>query len=203
MAEISSPKRKRHPIRNFIILPEVQWPYIIRILAIVNLTGVLMAISICALFYLRYSGSPMGTMGTMGNQETGVDMVNAGLMGLLVEENLMDVIVPAFVVADVVSLVIGLWLSLYFSRKISVPIYRVTKWAEVVASGDLSFRLKFRPGDDLQSLEEACNKVSESYSAIIDDLRRQITEANLPLPASLDPVTAAQKRRRAAAAHEA
>jgi methyl-accepting chemotaxis protein len=188
MAEKTYPKHKRRPIRNFIILPELQWPYIIRLLAIVNLAGVLMATSICALFYLRYSSNPIG------NQETGVDMVNAGLMGVLVEENLMDVIVPAFVVADVVSLVIGLWLSLYFSRKISVPIYRVTKWAEVVTSGDLGFRLKFRPGDDLQSLEEACNKVSETYAVIIDDLRRRITEANLPLPASLDPVTAAQKR---------
>ena len=188
MAEKATPKHKRHPIRNFIILPELQWPYIIRLLAIVNLAGVLMATSICALFYMRYSGNPLG------NQETGVDMVNAGMMNVLVEENLMDVIVPAFVVADVVSLIIGLWLSLYFSRKISVPIYRVTKWAEVVTSGDLSFRLKFRPGDDLQSLEEACNKVGESYAAIIDDLRRRITEANLPLPASLDPVMAAQKR---------
>lgn len=191
MAEKTYPKHKRHPIRNFIILPELQWPYIIRLLAIVNLAGVLMATSICALFYLRYSENPLG------NQETGFDMVNAGMMGVLVEENLMDVIVPAFVIADVVSLIIGVWLSLYFSRKISVPIYRVTKWAEVVTSGDLGFRLKFRPGDDLQSLEAACNQVSETYAVIIDDLRRQITEANLPLPASLAPVTAAYKRVRA------
>jgi hypothetical protein len=157
MAEKTYPKHKRHPIRNFIILPELQWPYIIRLLAIVNLAGVLMATSICALFYLRYSGSPLG------NQEGGIDMVNAGLMDVLVEENLMDVIVPAFVIADLVSLAIGMWLSLYFSRKISIPIYRVTKWAEVVTSGDLSFRLKFRPGDDLQSLEEACNHLCRHH----------------------------------------
>jgi methyl-accepting chemotaxis protein len=99
----------------------------------------------------------------------------------LLEENLMDVIVPAFVVADLVSLAIGLVISLYFSRKISVPIYRISKWAEVVSSGDLGYRLKFRPGDDLQTLEEACNKVSQTYAKLIEDMRRQITEANLPL----------------------
>jgi methyl-accepting chemotaxis protein len=124
-------------------------------------------------------------------------MVSTGLMDVLVEENLMDVIVPAFVIADVVSLAIGLWLSLYFSRKISVPIYRVSKWAEVVSSGDFGFRLKFRPGDDLQSLEEACNKVSDTYALVIEDMRRQLTEANLPLPSSLDAISAARKRAQA------
>jgi methyl-accepting chemotaxis protein len=193
MAENTAPKHKRHPIRNFIIMPELQWPYIIRLLAIVNLAGVLMATSICALFYLRY------TSGNLGGADTASDMVNASLMNVLVEENLMDVIVPAFVIADLVSLAIGLWLSLYFSRKISVPIYRITKWAEVVTSGDLSFRLKFRPGDDLQSLEEACNRVSDTYAQIIEDLKRQAMEAKLPLPPSLEGFTAAQERARAKA----
>ncbi len=179
MAEKNVPDRKRHPIRNFIIMPDVQWPYIIRLLAIVNMAGVLMATSICALFYFHYIGGHAG-------MESGADMINAGAMDVLVEDNLMDVIVPAFVIGDLVSLAIGLWLSLYFSRKISVPIYRISKWAQVVTSGDLSFRLKFRPGDDLQRLEEACNNVSDTYCKIIEDMRRQITEANLPLPSSLN-----------------
>ena len=172
MAEKTPARRKRRPIRNFILLPEVQWPYIIRLLAAVNLAGVVMATSICALFYLRYhAGDPDGAL----------DAANSGIMDALVEENLMDVVVPAFVIADLVSLAIGLVLSLYFSRKISIPIYRIGKWAEVVSGGDLGYRLKFRPGDDLLPMEEACNKVSETYARIIEDMRRQITEANLPL----------------------
>ena len=185
MAEKTPARRKRHPIRNFIILPELQWLYIIRLLAVVNLAGVVMATSICALFYFRY---------TTGGDATGSDMVSAGLMEVMVEENLMDVVVPAFVIADMVSLAIGLAVSLYFSRKISVPIYRINKWAEVVTSGDLSFRLKFRPGDDLQSLEHACNRVSDTYLKIIEDMRRQITEANLPLPGSVASVQTTPKR---------
>ncbi len=173
MAE-KTQRHKRRPIRNFIILPEVQWPYIIRLLAVVNLTGVLMATTICALFYARYQGAVGGGSGAE-------DMVSAGLMEALVEENLMDVVVPAFVVADLVSLTIGLGLSLYFSRKLSIPIYRIGIWAGEVSKGDLSYKLKFRPGDDLQAMEDACNTVSETYARIIEDLRRQITEANLPL----------------------
>jgi methyl-accepting chemotaxis protein len=184
MAEKTPSKHKRHPIRNFIILPELQWPYIIRLLAVVNLAGVVMATSICALFYLRYSG---------GNADGG-DMVNAGLVEVMVEENLMDVVVPAFVIADLVSLAIGMAVSLYFSRKISIPIYRITKWAEVVTTGDLTFRLKFRPGDDLQTLEESCNKVSDTYAKIFEDMRRQITEANLPLSASAASIQTVPKR---------
>jgi methyl-accepting chemotaxis protein len=174
MTEKNPAPNPRRPIRNFIILPEVQWPYIVRLLAIVNLAGVLMATAICALFYMHYHGQGAVALVT-------ADMVNADSMESMVEENLMDVIVPAFVIADLVSLAIGLVLSLYFSRKISVPIYRISKWAEVVAGGDLGYRLKFRPGDDLQTLEAACNKVGETYAKIIEDMRRQITEANLPL----------------------
>jgi methyl-accepting chemotaxis protein len=165
---------KRHPIRNFIILPELQWPYIIRVLALVNLAGVLMALTICVLFYLRYESGPTA------DSDLGVDMVNENLLSVLVEENLMDVIIPAFVISDVVSLLIGLGLALYFSRKISVPIYRVRKWAEVINSGDLAYRLKFRPGDDLSMLEESCNQVSETYGAIIEDLRSQVADLDLP-----------------------
>ena len=174
MSEISTPSKKRHPIKNFILLPELQWPYIIRVLAMVNLSGVLMATCICGLFYLRYQTGE------------GVDPAARSAMSLLVEENLMDVVIPAFVISDVVSLAIGLWLALYFSRKISVPIYRVRQWAGKVSSGDLSYRLKFRPGDDLDTLEEACNEVGETYAKIIADLRKQLADADLPPSPRLD-----------------
>jgi len=187
MPEKNPARNPRHPIRNFIILPEVQWPYIIRLLAVVNLAGVVMATAICALFYLHYHSQDAGAL--MTNDAGSVSAVES-----LVEENLMDVIVPAFVIADVVSLAVGLALSLYFSRKISVPIYRISKWAEVVSSGDLGYRLKFRPGDDLQTLEAACNKVGEAYAKIIEDMRRQITEANLPLSPKAASIRIASER---------
>ncbi|MEO7426627.1 MAG: methyl-accepting chemotaxis protein [Fibrobacteria bacterium] len=181
MAESNVPNRVRHPIRNFIIMPEVQWPYIIRLLAMVNIAGVLMAMSICALFYFSLSGDPSGVEGASGLA-----------LDPLVEDKLMEIVVPAFVIGDLVSLAIGLWLSLYFSRKISVPIYRITKWAEAVSGGELRARLHFRPGDELQKLETACNEVTETYCKIIEDLRRRITEANLPLPPGLERFAAAQ-----------
>ncbi len=172
MSPNNGSKAQRHPIRNFIILPELQWPYIIRILALLNLAGVLMATTICTLFYLRYNAVASSEAGTAGE--------SAGwtAMGELLEENLMDVVIPAFVISDVVSLCIGLWAALYFSRKLSVPLYRVKKWADVITTGDLAYRLKFRPGDDLKTLEDACNQVSETYARLIDDLRRQVDEAD-------------------------
>ena len=187
MADEYPVRLPRRPVRNFIILPEVQWPYIIRLLAVVNLTGVVMAITICSLFYLHYHGAESGA-------PSANDLVNAGVMETLVEENLMDVVVPAFLVADVVSLAIGLGLSLYFSRKISVPIYRIGKWAERVSGGNLAYRLKFRPGDDLQALEAACNRVGDTYARIIADMRRQLLEANLPLSSQAASIHLPDKR---------
>lgn len=172
MAENPLPKFKRRPIRNFILLPDFQWPYIIRLLALINISGVIMATTISALYYYRYHGNPYG-------DPTGLDMAEQGFLDMLGDETLLDVIIPAFGIADVVSLALGLWLSLYFSRKLSVPIFRIKKWAEIVASGDLTFRLKFRPGDDLQALENACNQVSESYARAMEELKHQIREAKL------------------------
>jgi methyl-accepting chemotaxis protein len=174
-------RRKRHPIKNFIIMPELQWPYIVRLLALINLAGVLMAVTICFLFYWRFAP-------TLNADPDGLEMINDGVMGALLQENLMDILVPAFIIADFVSLGIGLWVSLYFSRKISVPIYRVRHWAEVITGGNLAFRIKFRPGDNLESLEAACNQVSETYAHIINDLRRQISEADLPSSQRLDSI---------------
>lgn len=183
-------KAQRRPIRNFILLPELQWPYIIRILALLNLAGVLMATTICALFYFRYN-API-------EEEAAAVLADGDgeAMGNILEENLMDVIVPAFVISDVVSLAIGLWAALYFSRKLSVPLYRVKQWADVIASGDLAYRLKFRPGDDLKTLEDACNQVSETYARLIDDLRRQVAEADIPASPRLQTLKSTLERLR-------
>lgn len=178
MAEAESATIKRQPIRNFIILPEFQWPYIIRLLSLVNLAGIIMASAICAFFYFRFRVDPTGGYAP-GPAE-------AVAMSALAEENMMDVIIPAFAIADLVSLAIGLGISLYFSRKISVPLYRIGKWADAVSGGDLANRLQFRPGDDLGGLEEACNRVGETYLKVIEDLRRQVGAAT-----SVDAVTVA------------
>ena len=172
----------RHPIKNFIIFPELQWPYIIRILALVNLSGVVMAMSICVLFYFHYQPSEIS--GGSG------DLIHRNLKGIMLEQGLLDALIPAFIIADLVSLAIGLVMSLYFSRKISVPIYRVSKWAEVIERGDLSYRLQFRPGDDLQNLEDACNRVSIKYGKLIDELRREIQDPKLASGPKLDQMKA-------------
>jgi len=117
---------------------------------------------------------------TADHVEAVAEAADETAMGEILEENLMDVVIPAFVISDVVSLCIGLWAALYFSRKLSVPLYRVKKWADVISTGDLAYRLKFRPGDDLKMLEDSCNQVSETYARIIDDLRKQVAEADLP-----------------------
>jgi methyl-accepting chemotaxis protein len=178
-------RHKRRPIKNFIILPELQWPYIVRLLALINMAGVLMAVTICLLFYWRFAP---------GFDADGVEAANEGLMGALLQENLMDILVPAFVIADFVSLGVGLWVSLYFSRKISVPIYRVRQWADAITRGDLAFRIQFRPGDNLETLEEACNRVSDTYAGVINDLRRQLSEADLPSTPRLESIKHALDR---------
>src|SRR5262245_41762076 len=106
MASEDGAPARRHPIRNFIIMPEFQWPYIVRLLALINMAGILMARSVCAVFWWRYGG-------VMGAAHDGAELVNEGILGAVLQENLMDVLVPAFIVANIVSLGVGLWAALY------------------------------------------------------------------------------------------
>ena len=51
----------------------------------------------------------------------------------------------------------GFLLSLYFARRLSVPILKLEHFARNVASGDLSHRIDIRTGDEIEQLGKAFN----------------------------------------------
>lgn len=57
------------------------------------------------------------------------------------------------------------FLGIFLSHKIAGPIYRIEKSLDTMASGDLSFRITLRRGDEMVTLADAVNRLSQSISA--------------------------------------
>jgi methyl-accepting chemotaxis protein len=82
----------------------------------------------------------------------------------------------------IVFLVVIAILSVFVSHKIAGPVYRLERSARVLASGDLTCKVKLRHGDELRELENAFNSMSESLRKMVatdrEVIGRLITAGN-------------------------
>jgi len=87
------------------------------------------------------------------------DLMDPGLYELFVQIN--KVLVAKLLIYLVVVAVV----TVFMSHKLVGPIYRFEKSTEVVAGGDLTYRVKLRKGDELLELQDSFNKMVESLQA--------------------------------------
>lgn len=67
-------------------------------------------------------------------------------------------------------------LSIFVSHKIAGPVYRFEKTAKIIASGDLTQRVRLRHGDELKELQDAFNVMADSLCNIIKKDREVIEQ---------------------------
>jgi methyl-accepting chemotaxis protein len=155
----------RKPISNFIIKREIQSRIIFSIVIAMIVTGVLTSV-LLALYY--NSKSAQGTFYFMSNNVR-QDLELASFLG---------VILPALIVAQMVSFVIAIAVALFSSRQVAVPIFKMEKWAERLAEGDLRTKLSFRERDKFHDLSMQCNKVNDYYLAIFSQIKDSADSLN-------------------------
>lgn len=66
-------------------------------------------------------------------------------------------------------------MSIFVSHKIAGPVYRLERSARIIASGDLTHRVKLRHGDELRDLEKAFNSMSDSLKKMVETDREVIS----------------------------
>lgn len=140
-AEMNRPRIKR---RQYIVSKKFQLKYVGLILGLMFLTAAL-----CS-YVVYYSamlsmGQKLANVYPQGRLIAIVKMVNFRIF--------LSVILLSPVVV-----VIGIFLS----HKIAGPIYRIEKVLANMASGDLSGRIVLRKGDEMLSLADSINKLTES-----------------------------------------
>lgn len=62
-------------------------------------------------------------------------------------------------------------LSLFLSHRIAGPLYRFEKSIEEINRGNLSFRIKLRKKDEAKELAEAMNRMIETLSSYLSDIK--------------------------------
>jgi signal transduction histidine kinase len=92
-------------------------------------------------------------------------------------KNILEVILPSVIGAQVISMFIGLGIGLFSSRKIAVPIYKFEKWVTNLKTGNLLTRIEFREKQDMEDLTHECNTLVDFYR----DKFVQINDALLKL----------------------
>jgi len=169
-----SDKITRQPIRHFFIKKSMQYKIIAEILFVVFLTALLTTVTVSLVYNVK---SRNGSFYYMSN-DTKQDIEL---------KNIMEVVLPSIIGAQVISMLIGLGIGLFSSRKIAVPIYKFEKWVTNLKTGNLLTRIEFREKEDMEDLTHECNMLVDFYR----DKFVQINEALLRLEqqASNDPKT--------------
>ncbi len=154
-------RNERRPVRNFFIKKSLQLKIIFRILLVVLLSAV---ITTAALTVLYDSKSRNGSFYYMSN-DTRQD---------LELKNILEFILPSVVAAQVFSIVIGLGIGLFSSRKMAVPIYKFEKWVTQLRNGNLNTKISFREDEEMKELTEECNAMAEHYRLVFKKIHEEL-----------------------------
>ena len=69
------------------------------------------------------------------------------------------------------------FLGIYLSHKIAGPIYRIEKSLASMTQGDISFKIRLRRGDEMVSLADSINRLTESLATTITSERSHLENA--------------------------
>jgi hypothetical protein len=156
-----STNNRRRPVRNFIILPGIQTRFIVQFAAVLVVTSFLTVVAIVMSYYFK-SGD--GYFYFMSND----------LNKPLEQHNLLTTILPTLVAVELISVLVALYIGLFASRKIAVPLYRIRLWAKQVREGNLDYKLSFREKNEYVELEQVCNEVSMNMKFDLTDMKNKL-----------------------------
>jgi methyl-accepting chemotaxis protein len=150
-------KNVRQPFRHFFIKRSIQLKIIFEILFVVLLSAVVTTVALTLVYNTK---SHNGSFYYMSN-DTRQD---------LELENILEFILPSVISAQVFSILIGLGIGLFSSRKIAVPIYKFEKWVSQLKNGNLNTKLSFREDEEMKDLTAECNALSGYYRDVFEKI---------------------------------
>lgn len=157
------PQRTGYKRKQYIVAAKFQLKYVGLILVLVFLTGIMCSYVVYYTSMLLL-GDKLANVYPQGRLISIVNMVNIRiLLSLLLITPLVFII------------------GIYASHKIAGPIFRIEKFLNAMASGELSEQLTLRKNDELISLADGINRVAESVKATIRQEREYLSKAGVSL----------------------
>lgn len=158
----------RKPVRNFIFLPKVQWPQILRNMGLAAFTAVGTGVAILFLYHREFGESSIYVM----------DQTAA--LYPLDRRGLLDLLLPAVGATTLMGVLLGWLMAFGASRRIALPIFKVLQWARRISEGDLHARVGFRKPDDLDELADACNEAIDNVRGGFQEIQTLAADEKIP-----------------------
>jgi len=115
---------------------------------------------------------------------------------LTVVENRLAVLKSDIVTGMLIALVIGLLLAWLFARRVTQPLVDMTSAAELIASGGYGKTVHVATHDEMRTLADALNEMSESLAARIEEITRDHNQLEAMLGSMTEGVIAADSEER-------
>ena len=147
----------RKPVGNFWIKPSIQIKITLQILFVIICTSFLTTLALVIAYKLKLRG---GSFYYMSN-DVMLDLKLTSIAGI---------ILPSLLIAQVISILIGLGIGLYSSRKVAVPVYKFERWVKELSKGNLNTQLVFRQNEEMRELTMECNVMANDYRAAFMNL---------------------------------
>lgn len=78
-----------------------------------------------------------------------------------------------------VAVVLSILVSLFFRRKLTVPIKKLTQGANLIGSGDFDHKIEINSEDELQSLGETLNNMGSGIKKLVSELKMNNVVVNV------------------------
>jgi methyl-accepting chemotaxis protein len=163
-------RQARKPLRNFFVKKSLQMRIIGQILLVVILSAGLTSVLLALVYNAR---SQEGNFYYM-SKDVRQDIELKSILGL---------VLPSVLGAQAVSILIGLGIGMFSSRKAAVPIYKFEKWVRQLRDGKLNTRLEFREGGEMKDLTIECNALADTYRRALTEIAAEIDKIQSDNPA--------------------
>jgi nitrate/nitrite-specific signal transduction histidine kinase len=109
-------------------------------------------------------------------EETESNITSAVLATTRYIEKQMEVAQWTFIVIIICMIVIIATIASFIARTITEPIFELTKGAEVIARGDLDYRIQVKTGDEVEKLTTQFNAMTAALKESYSDLEQKVEE---------------------------
>jgi methyl-accepting chemotaxis protein len=148
----------RQPLRNFFIKRSMQLNLVFKIFIVVMLSAVLATIALWVLYTIKAQGGSFYYMSNDMRQD-------------LELKSVLEFVLPSVIGAQVFSILIGLGIGLFSSRKMAVPIYKFEKWVSQLRTGNLNTKISFRETEqEMEDLASECNAMAGFYQKLFREI---------------------------------
>ncbi len=93
-------------------------------------------------------------------------------------KNMLEILIPLLIAINLVGLIIGAVLTLFYTHRIAGPVYRLCRILRQAGQGNLAQAVNFRKDDELKELDKATTEMLTALNQRVQKLRTIATEVN-------------------------